>query len=271
MPTRPKSTQPITTANMPAKTNTMKRKTLTTEPTPDAAPAEASPDAALAEAPPDAALAEAPPDAALAEAPPARAAPPKAKRAKKVKAVPMQPEMDTDAESTVADTVISDATTTATTANKKKRASKKKKKTTSSRTPSSYVLFSMEHRKKIVELSPDLSLGDVSKQCGTAWKALSETEKQPWIDKAGELKKQRLMEIEEIMKNEPPKKKRTPSSYLLFAMEHRKVVLSTKADMSIGEVSKMCGAAWKGLDDAGKQVWKDKAAALKDSAPVSVA
>ena len=33
-------------------------------------------------------------------------------------------------------------------------------------------------------------------------------------------------------------------------------------------VSKVCGAAWKALDGDGKEVWKNKAAALKNNEPV---
>lgn len=246
MSIRSKASEPNNPTAMPA-TNNKKRKT----PAPTTTPAS-----------------EPTPVPTVDATPPTQVDSPKVKRTKKPKVVaappPTQPEpMQTDAESTVAETVVSEATTTAT-ITKKKRNTKKKIKKTSSRTPSSYVLFSMEHRKNIVEKNPDLSLGEVSKQCGNAWKTLSEDAKKPWVDKANELKQKRMLEIEEIMKNEPPKKKRTPSSYLLFAMEHRKVVLKQKADMSIGEVSKMCGAAWKALDDDGKAVWKDKATALKN-------
>lgn len=257
MPSRSKASQPTNPTAMPARNNKKRKNTVpTTDPAPQ--PAVDTP----------------PPPPVVAPTPATQPAPPKAKRAKKAKVVEVDPPaptepMQTDTESTVEGTVVSEATTTATTTTKKKRNMKKKNKKTSSRTPSSYVLFSMEHRKKIVEESPDMSLGEVSKQCGGAWKALSEDDKKPWVDKANELKQKRMLEIEEIMKNEPPKKKRTPSSYLLFAMEHRKVVLTQKADMSIGEVSKMCGAAWKALDDAGKTVWKDKAAALKNNEPVA--
>ena len=63
----------------------------------------------------------------------------------------------------------------------------KKNKKFSARTPSSYVLFSLEHRKIVIDQSPDLSLGEVSKMCGVAWKKLSDEEKTPWQGKAYEL------------------------------------------------------------------------------------
>lgn len=145
---------------------------------------------------------------------------------------------------------------------KKTRKTKEKKKR-NTRTPSSYVLFSMNHRKTVIEKNPDLTLGEVSKLCGSAWKGLSSDDRAPWMKQATELKEKRQAEIAEEMKNEPPKKKRTPSSYLLFAMEHRKVVLESDPSMAIGAVSKICGARWKEMNEADRKTWKDKADALK--------
>jgi len=137
------------------------------------------------------------------------------------------------------------------------------------RTPSSYVLFSMDHRKKVTEKSSALSLGEVSKQCSVAWKALSVEEKQPWMDQAAARKAERIKEVEEIKKGMPIKKKRAPSSYLLFAMAHRKVVLVTTPGLGIGDVSKKCGAAWKELSDTDKQQWKDQALTVKQAMEIN--
>lgn len=248
MPPRSKSTGP---PKMPPATANRKRKTSssTSEPSSVAEPEPEAPPVPV----------DIPPTNATA--PPAQTTtkPKAAKRAKK-----NAPENSDDTESMVG-TVISEATTVDTTTTVTSKASKTRKKPRkqSNRTPSSYVLFSMNHRKTIVESNPDLSLGEVSKQCGTAWKSMSEDDKKPWIDMATERRKQRALEIEEITKNDPPKKKRTPSSYLLFAMQHRKVVLQEKPTLTIGEVSKICGSTWKGMADNLKQEWKDKADALK--------
>tara|TARA_A100001011_G_C13731206_1_gene603636 strand:- start:437 stop:574 length:138 start_codon:yes stop_codon:yes gene_type:complete len=45
----------------------------------------------------------------------------------------------------------------------------------------------MEYRKKVIEEEPTLSLGDVSKKCGAAWKIMPEDEKDIWKKKAAEL------------------------------------------------------------------------------------
>lgn len=142
--------------------------------------------------------------------------------------------------------------------------SKRQKQTKSNaRTPSSYVLFSMEERKKIVALNNKYSLGEISKLCGAAWKALSQEEKTPWQTQADSLKQKRLDELAEEEKINPKKPKRPPSSYLLFAMEERKKVLQNNPKLGIADVSKMCGAAWKTLTEEERQVWKDRSASLK--------
>ena len=172
-------------------------------------------------------------------------------------------EVSSVAPSSVATTTVAPSTDANVAAVKKGRKPKAAKKR-HSRTPSSYVLFSMEHRKVVIEKNPDLTLGEVSKLCGSAWKDLNETERKPWMEKAEDLKNRRKSEIAEEVAKDPPKKKRTPSSYLLFAMEHRKIVLDANPGMNIGSVSKLCGAAWAGLDETAKETWKEKANALKN-------
>jgi hypothetical protein len=146
----------------------------------------------------------------------------------------------------------------------KKTCSRKRALKPSMRTPSSYVLFSMAERKKIVALNPEYKLGEVSKLCGNAWKALTSEERSPWQERAGTLRQKRIEEIEEEKKKNPDQQpKRPPSSYLLFAMEERKKVLQENPNLSIGNVSKKCGEVWKAMGDLEKQVWKDKSNALK--------
>ena len=254
---------------MPANTKAKMAKAKTSKTTaapPTAAPPTAAPPAA---APP----AAAPPAAAPAgrkrktELPPVQTPtvvvepevePPKPKKSRAKKTTDDDTSTVISAASTAMDTTVS------TTVNSKTSARRRKPKTDkrlSTRTPSSYVLFSMEERKTIMKNSPDLGLGEISKLCGKAWRELADKTK--WIQEATNLKQKRLAEIAEMTKDDPPKKRRKPSSYLLFAMEHRKVVLENNKDMGIGDVSKLCGAAWKNLSDEDKQVWKDKADAIK--------
>ena len=70
------------------------------------------------------------------------------------------------------------------------KVTEKKKK----RTPSSYLLFSIEYRKEMAQNYPEKTLGDISKLCGEKWKSMEDAEKKPWIDKANELKSEIVTE-----------------------------------------------------------------------------
>ena len=139
----------------------------------------------------------------------------------------------------------------------KKVLKNKRKPPRVAKTASSYLLFSVEHRKELIANQPQLNLGDVSKLCGARWRELSDDIKQEWKVKADALKA-------EALANAPPAPtKKPPSSYLLFAMSHRKKVLEDDPSLSLGNVSKRCGEAWKTLNDAEKQKWKDEALELR--------
>lgn len=125
------------------------------------------------------------------------------------------------------------------------------------RTPSNFVLFSMEQRKKIVEENPTLGLGEVSKKCGEAWSALNEEDKKIWTTKAEGLRAESLAAHTKIVGD--PKPKRRMSSYLCFSIEERKKILAGNPGLTLGEISKKCGESWKALSDADKEQWKVKA------------
>jgi len=49
---------------------------------------------------------------------------------------------------------------------------------------SAFMIFSQENRSKIKEANPDASFGQLGKLIGQAWKALDESEKEPYTAKA---------------------------------------------------------------------------------------
>ena len=139
---------------------------------------------------------------------------------------------------------------------RKRKAETKKKG--APRAPSSYVLFSMEFRSTNKDKYSELSLGDVSKKCGEAWQTLSEEEKNVWKEKSN-AKRKELLDSIPVSEVEPKKAKRQPSSYVLFALQERKKILSEFPSLKLGEVSKKCGEAWQALSDEDKNAWKAKA------------
>ena len=65
---------------------------------------------------------------------------------------------------------------------------KKKDPNAPKRPPSGFFLFCSEFRSKIKSANPGISSGDVAKKLGEMWNNLSDSEKQPDINKAAKLK-----------------------------------------------------------------------------------
>ena len=129
---------------------------------------------------------------------------------------------------------------------------KKKQKVHKKRGPSSYILFTKQYRADHANLS-DLSLGDMSKACGEAWKKLSDAEKDKYRQEAEKIRT-------ELRANDPPPPPKKPmSSYLAFAMVTRKVIIAEDPTLKLGDVSKKCGEMWKKLSDEERAEWKKKA------------
>lgn len=59
-----------------------------------------------------------------------------------------------------------------------------------------YLYFFNEKRSKILAENPNLSFSDVAKEAGLQWKALSEAEKKPFVDRSNEAKIQYKKELE---------------------------------------------------------------------------
>uniref|UniRef100_A0A673VG25 HMG box domain-containing protein n=1 Tax=Suricata suricatta TaxID=37032 RepID=A0A673VG25_SURSU len=65
---------------------------------------------------------------------------------------------------------------------------KKKDPNAPKRPPSGFFLFCSEFRPKIKSTNPGISIGDVAKKLGEMWNNLSDSEKQPYNNKAAKLK-----------------------------------------------------------------------------------
>lgn len=129
---------------------------------------------------------------------------------------------------------------------------KKKQKIHKKRGPSSYILFTKQYRTEHSNLS-NLSLGDMSKACGEAWKNISDTEKDKYRQEAERIRT-------ELRANDPPPPPKKPmSSYLAFAMVSRKQIIAEDPSLKLGDVSKKCGELWKKLTDEERAEWKKKA------------
>ena len=99
---------------------------------------------------------------------------------------------------------------------KRKRATKKAKKDKDApkRPLTSYMIYSQEMRKKLLEKDSTLKVTEVAKKVGALWKELSEDQKKPYIEKAEALKEVYKKQKEEYdaSHDTKPKKKTKKAS-----------------------------------------------------------
>ena len=78
----------------------------------------------------------------------------------------------------------------------KKMKKEKKKRTGPKRSLSAYMFFVKVERPRLHKAEPDLAFGDLGKAVGTAWKQLSEADRQPFVKQAVADKERYLKEKE---------------------------------------------------------------------------
>jgi len=158
----------------------------------------------------------------------------------------------------------------------------------------SYFLFAASVRKQILTEQPNLSTTEISKVIGPKWKALTAEERQPWTDKAKQLKEAYNRELEAYQQtaqyqehqqkvkewklmSDPmmpkvklPRKpkdtkcpKKSATTYFLFAKEVRAEVTQQNPGKSTTEIAKLIGARWKDVSEEKKALLTKQAAELK--------
>ena len=135
---------------------------------------------------------------------------------------------------------------------KTEKQAKKRKKSgpqAKKRFTTGYQLFCKEHRQENPNDFVSKSLGESSQLCSKVWAELHDDAKAPYIATATSQKA-------EACANMPKKAKRTASSYILFAKEHRKLI--DCSNKSLVDISKECGQAWRDLTEIERNVWKEK-------------
>ncbi len=73
---------------------------------------------------------------------------------------------------------------------------KKEKDTTPNKSLSPFIIFNKENREKIKTANPDVSFGELGKLIGNAWKALNDTEKSVYEQKAKDDKQRYQTEMD---------------------------------------------------------------------------
>jgi hypothetical protein len=139
------------------------------------------------------------------------------------------------------------------------------------RARSAYTLYTMniEVKSKVKIDHPDAGFSDFSKILASQWKALSDEDRQPYIDA-------NIKEKEEMAANPPvldqtsetkkPKQKRAKSAYTHYSSDPdvREAVKSANPDADFGTLSKLISAQWKALSAADRKPYDEKSQAEKD-------
>ena len=73
-------------------------------------------------------------------------------------------------------------------ATKPKKTTKKKVKKGPKRPASAFIFFSKVERPKLKAKNPDMAFGEIGKELGKRWKALSDAEKKPYLDQNAKAK-----------------------------------------------------------------------------------
>ena len=121
------------------------------------------------------------------------------------------------------------------------------------------MLYSIEARPKLTKESPNLAFTEYAKLIGAQWRAMSDSQKKPYADRASKLKEKYL---KEKAKNTGPK--RPPSSYMIFSIETRPKLEKKNPDLPFTEYAKLIGAQWRKMSDSHKKKYADQAVKLKE-------
>lgn len=159
---------------------------------------------------------------------------------------------------------------------------KKKERTGPKRPKSSYFLFCDDERANVTEENPDLKPQEVSSELGKLWKALSDEEKAPYIERAAEAKakynkecgktdKETTKKSKKSTKEKPEKRVKKKeqnknskiTGNILFCQEYRDEVKEEHPTWKAPKVTRELTKMWKNLDDEERAEYEERAAELK--------
>mmetsp|Transcript_322 Transcript_322/g.459 ORF Transcript_322/g.459 Transcript_322/m.459 type:complete len:815 (-) Transcript_322:58-2502(-) len=151
------------------------------------------------------------------------------------------------------------------------------------RSTSAYILWMGDNRAKIKEKNPDMSFGDLARECSRVYKELTPEEKAPYDEKAKADKERYKREMADYVppagskgekggkgkkaaakkKKDPNAPKRGTTSFMYFSSEMRPKIKAEKPDISFGDMGKEIGARFRALTPEEKKKYEDMAATDK--------
>ena len=122
-----------------------------------------------------------------------------------------------------------------------------------------FMCFSMVRRPQIKEETPELSFTEIGKKLGEDWRALSDEQKVPYLERHAEDKARYEEEKANYVpdprydkkskRKDPNKPKRAMSAYLYFCNAHRESVKSEFPEKTMTAVQKILAERWKSTSE----------------------
>eukprot|EP01090_Pellita_catalonica_P012629 TRINITY_DN2798_c0_g1_i1.p1 TRINITY_DN2798_c0_g1~~TRINITY_DN2798_c0_g1_i1.p1 ORF type:complete len:217 (+),score=51.08 TRINITY_DN2798_c0_g1_i1:136-786(+) len=152
------------------------------------------------------------------------------------------------------------------------------------RSLTAYMFFCQATRPELKKTEPNLTFGEVGKKLGSMWKALSEEEKKPYVQKATKAKGDYVEAYKEYKVKHPnssddekparkkrkKRKKKDPnapkkpcSAFFFFSKKQRPQIRKDNPEATFGEIGKLIGAAWRALSEDDREPFKIQAAEAK--------
>ncbi|RLN90513.1 hypothetical protein BBJ28_00011565 [Nothophytophthora sp. Chile5] len=120
-----------------------------------------------------------------------------------------------------------------------------------------YLHFSRSRRDDVAATHPAWSVQQVSAELGRQWKALTASERKPWVELAQFDKARFQTEAEHYVGQQHADEPDT--AYICFWKSRRREVVAANPQLAAPLVSKEVGRQWRALADDERQVWLDLA------------
>jgi len=122
------------------------------------------------------------------------------------------------------------------------------------RARNSFAFFYSANFQSSKKANPDARVTEIVKLLSQKWKSMSDSQKQPYVEKANIDHERSQKEKAEYLKSLPPKRPLAP--YMLFSQEVRDSVTKSNPNASTIEIGKLLGEKWRNLSDSQKEKYR---------------
>lgn len=139
------------------------------------------------------------------------------------------------------------------------------------RPPNAYFRFVQSKRSEYQSANPDLKTGALSKALGEAWKALSDEEKQPFVDASASALEGYTLELATLGLSHAPRQfkaakkaaSRAKTPFQLFSEERHPIIRCDHPKASNTEIASLLSQSWKSLPEEDRSVFEAMSKDLK--------